>query len=142
MLNIYLSGPLFSRAEIAWGARVKAFLEDRLEEVRVFWPHEIAPCSAGLQEIFQANLKALNEADLMVAMLDGSQVDDGTAWEVGYAYARSLPAWGLRTDFRSAGDTAQSLVNCMIECSCQTVFRDVEAALAALAERARLDSQG
>jgi nucleoside 2-deoxyribosyltransferase len=37
----------------------------------------------------------------MVAILDGSQVDDGTAWEIGYAYARGLPVWGLRTDFRT-----------------------------------------
>ena len=32
--KIYLSGPLFSRGEIAWGERVKRFLEDRLDGVR------------------------------------------------------------------------------------------------------------
>ena len=126
MLNIYLSGPLFSRAEIAWGARVKAFLEDRLEKVRVFWPHEIVPCSAGMQEIFQANLKALNEADLMVAMLDGSQVDDGTAWEVGFFFSQEKKVLGLRTDLRRAGEMEGARVNLMIECSCHSISESLE----------------
>ena len=126
MLDIYLSGPLFSRADIAWGARVKAFLEDRLEKVRVFWPHEIAPCSAGMQEIFQANLKALNEADLLVAMLDGSQVDDGTAWEVGFFFCQGKKVLGLRTDLRRAGEMEGARVNLMIECSCHSISECLE----------------
>jgi len=35
MLKIYLSGPLFSRADIAWGGRVRQFLEEHLQGVRV-----------------------------------------------------------------------------------------------------------
>jgi len=27
----------------------------------------------------------------MIALLDGSQVDDGTAWEIGYFYAKRSP---------------------------------------------------
>jgi nucleoside 2-deoxyribosyltransferase len=117
MHKIYLSGPLFSRAEIAWGGRVKSFLEERLD-VRVIWPHEIVPCSAGPEEIFQANLRALNEAEIMVALLDGPQVDDGTAWEAGYFFMQGKKILGLRTDFRRAGETDSSRVNLMIECSC------------------------
>ena len=126
MVRIYLSGPLFSRADIAWGARVKTFLEDRLEAVSVIWPHEIAPCSAGLQQIFQANLAALNEADLMVALLDGSQVDDGTAWEVGFFFSQEKKILGLRTDLRRAGEMEGSRVNLMIECSCHSISQSLE----------------
>lgn len=35
------------------------------------------------------------------AVLDGVDVDSGTAWEIGYAYARGKPIIGLRTDFMS-----------------------------------------
>ena len=52
----------------------------------IIWPHEIVPARHVPEQIFQANLQALNECDLMVAMLDGSQVDDGTAWEIGYFF--------------------------------------------------------
>ncbi|MFZ0930068.1 MAG: nucleoside 2-deoxyribosyltransferase [Syntrophobacteraceae bacterium] len=30
-------------------------------------------------------------ADIVIAPLDGSQVDDGTVWEIGYFYARKSP---------------------------------------------------
>ena len=114
--RIYLSGPLFSQGEIDWGKKAKGFLQERLD-VEVIWPHEIASGSTATAEIFQANLLALSECDQMVAILDGPQVDDGTAWEIGYAHARGLPVYGLRTDFRQAGDTRFSRVNSMIEAS-------------------------
>ena len=147
-MRVYLAGPLFTLAERRFMAHLRD-LAGALPGVAPLWPGDlfvdddlVGLGQAAKAHIFAGCVKALVACDLVLAVLDGPSVDDGTAWEVGYAYARGLPAWGLRTDFRSAGDTAQSLVNCMIECSCQTVFRDVEAALAALAERARLDSQG
>jgi len=124
--KIYLSGPLFSRGEIAWGERVKRFLEDRLDGVQVIWPHEIVPCHTLPVQIFRANLQALSEADVMVAMLDGPQVDDGTAWEIGYFFMQGKKILGLRTDFRRAGETDNSRVNLMIECSCLAVAGGLE----------------
>ena len=124
--KIYLSGPLFSRGEVAWGERVKRFLEDRLDGVIIIWPHEIVPCQALPPQIFQANLQALKEADIMVAMLDGPQVDDGTAWEIGYFFMQGKKILGLRTDFRRAGETDNSRVNLMIECSCQGITSSLE----------------
>jgi len=124
--KIYLSGPLFSRGEIAWGERVKRFLVDRLDGVQVIWPHEIVPCHTLPVQVFQANLMALGEADVMVAMLDGPQVDDGTAWEIGYFFMQGKKILGLRTDFRRAGETDNSRVNLMIECSCLAVAGGLE----------------
>jgi nucleoside 2-deoxyribosyltransferase len=124
--KIYLSGPLFSRSEIAWGERVKRFLEDRLDGVLIIWPHEIVPCQALPQQIFEANIQALKEADIMVAMLDGPQVDDGTAWEIGYFFMQGKKIQGIRTDFRRAGETDNSRVNLMIECSCQGIASSLD----------------
>jgi len=116
--RIYLSGPLFSQAEIAWGGRVKALLEDIIN-VEILWPHEIA--SGSVEQVFRANLQAMNECDLMVAILDGPQVDDGTAWEVGYFFSQGKRIIGIRTDFRRAGEAEKSKVNLMVECSCLAV---------------------
>ena len=141
-MRVYLAGPLFTLAE----RRFMAWLRDLAGEisgVEAVWPGDLFPAGelAGLGEaakhhIFKGCVAALESCDLIVAVLDGPAVDDGTAWEVGYAYARGLPAWGLRTDFRNAGDTDRSLVNCMIECACQAIHRDLDALLAALARRA------
>lgn len=117
--RIYLSGPLFSQAEITWGGRIKTILEKGLENVKIVWPHEIA--SGPVDQVFLANLQAMNECDLMVAILDGPQVDDGTAWEVGYFFSQGKGIVGLRTDFRRAGEAEKSRVNLMVECACLAV---------------------
>ncbi|NPV63771.1 MAG: nucleoside 2-deoxyribosyltransferase [Methanotrichaceae archaeon] len=123
--RIYLSGPIFSQAEIEWAAKARAFLEERFgERVEVIWPHEIACGTSG--EIFASNLSALQDCGLMIAVLEGAQVDDGTAWEIGYFYARGGPILGIRTDFRKAGERSDSRVNAMIEQSCSSIARDLE----------------
>lgn len=143
-MRVYLAGPLFTMAERRFMAHLRD-LVGALPGVAPLWPGDLFVADdltgmgqAAKRHIFQGCVAALDGCDLVAAVLDGPAVDDGTAWEAGYAYARGLPVWGLRTDFRSAGDTAHSLVNCMIECSCAEIFRDVEGLLAALADRVRL----
>jgi nucleoside 2-deoxyribosyltransferase len=68
-------------------------------------------------------------ADIAIALLDGSQVDDGTAWEIGYFYAGKSPEKkiiGIRTDFRRGGESEGAVVNSMIECSCDLIVRTRE----------------
>ena len=50
----------------------------------------------------------------MIALLDGPQVDDGTAWEIGYFYSKKSPEQkiiAIRTDFRRAGESEGAVVN-------------------------------
>jgi nucleoside 2-deoxyribosyltransferase len=61
---------------------------------------------------------------MVIALLDASQVDDGTAWEIGYFYAiksREQKIIGSRTDFRRAGESEGAVVNPMIEGACDWV---------------------
>jgi nucleoside 2-deoxyribosyltransferase len=120
--KVYLSGPLFSRAEIEWGSQIKAAILEL--GVEVIWPHEIA--SGSPEEIFRANLAGLDRCNIIVAILDGAQVDDGTAWEMGYHYSRGKKIIGIRTDFRKAGETNSSKVNAMIERSCQEIVGSLD----------------
>jgi len=51
-------------------------------------------------------------------------VDDGTAWEIGYFYAKRSPEKkivGIGTDFRRAGASEGAIVNAMIEGSCDRI---------------------
>ena len=66
------------------------------------------------------------------AMLDGAQVDDGTAWEIGYAYAKGIPVIGLRTDFRLCADSDGGLVNAMIQGSVLCMCRSADEVLGVL----------
>jgi len=72
--------------------------------------------------IFRNDRSLLDRADLVVAILDGSDVDSGTAWEIGYAYARGKPIIGIRTDVRDFMDGAP--VNVMLEWSIRERGRD------------------
>jgi nucleoside 2-deoxyribosyltransferase len=142
-MRVYLAGPLFTVAE----RRFLAWLRDSLNAlagVRALWPGDLFSDvdlerlgEAAKAHIFQGCVEGLTGSDLVVAWLDGPQVDDGTAWELGHAFARGIPALGLRTDFRRAGDTPHSLVNCMIECSCRRMFADTDKLLEAVEDLAR-----
>ena len=69
----------------------------------------------------------------MIALLDGSQVDDGTAWEIGYFSARKSPEQkiiGVRTDFRRAGESSGAVVNAMIEVACDFIVKSTKGLLA------------
>ena len=118
--SIYLSGPLFSAGDIAWGRELSSFLRERLANagVQVFWPYELSINQRDPEEIFQENLRALDRCELMVAMLDGPQVDDGTAWEIGRFFHQGKKVLGIRTDTRKGGESESLHVNLMIECSC------------------------
>lgn len=124
---IYLAGPLFSRAELEYNLKLKDMLLNN--SFSVFLPQEEAEDSAMGREsqnqeyIFMKCAEGVNASDLVVAVLDGVDVDSGTAWEIGYAYAKGKPVIGLRTDFRELAD---GIVNLMVEMSIVSLARDEE----------------
>ena len=131
MRTIYQAGPLFSEAEQAFHRA----LSTRLREAghTVIWPGDLlteaqlegaGPYAPKL--IFTTCHEAIDRCNCVVALLDGTQVDDGTAWEIGYAYAKGLPVYGLRTDFRMAGDTKYNYANSMIQGCLAGCARSVE----------------
>jgi len=116
--KIYLAGPLFSEAEKNFNEK----LTERIESAGydVFLPQRDSADTKNMRkeqdaaELFRKNSEAVDRADLIIAILDGgSDVDSGTAWEIGYAYAKNIPVMGLRTDFRTLG--IEGTVNLMIE---------------------------
>jgi len=61
------------------------------------------------------NAEMIRECSGVLAVLDGSDVDSGTAAEIGYAAARGRPVVGLRSDIRTAGDNEAAIVNLQVE---------------------------
>ena len=61
------------------------------------------------------NARGIEDADCVVAVLDGSDVDSGTSAEIGYACAKAKTILGYRSDFRQSGDNEGSLVNLQVE---------------------------
>jgi nucleoside 2-deoxyribosyltransferase len=57
----------------------------------------------------------IDACDMVFAVLDGTDVDSGTAAEIGYAFARGRPILGYRGDFRLSADNDGSTVNLQVE---------------------------
>jgi nucleoside 2-deoxyribosyltransferase len=66
-------------------------------------------------QIGEKNKDLIIEADILVANLDGTDVDSGTAAEIGFAFAKGKTIIGYRGDFRYSGDNLGSKVNLQVE---------------------------
>ena len=105
--RIYLAGPLFSvherkfLDELAITLAQKLGLDPRKD---IFLPHrdagDVGIHGEGRKEVFSYDLKSLDDATIVVALLDGPDVDSGTAVELGYAFARGKKVFGILTDRR------------------------------------------
>jgi nucleoside 2-deoxyribosyltransferase len=71
-----------------------------------------------LEEAFaigNTNIEHINNCDAVFAILDGTDVDGGVAWEMGFGCALGKKVIGVRTDFRLASEVPCCLVNPQIE---------------------------
>jgi nucleoside 2-deoxyribosyltransferase len=57
----------------------------------------------------------IRPADGLLAVVDGNDVDSGTAAEIGAAAALGKPIVALRTDFRSMGDNEGTVINLQVD---------------------------
>ncbi len=115
MRTVYLAAPLFSEAERDFNRKLRD--EIKRTGFNVFLPQEDSNNVKGEKDrqkiIFNKNMDAIESSDIIVAVIDGTDVDSGTSWEIGYAFAKGKPIIGLRTDFRTLG--IEGTVNLMIE---------------------------
>ena len=65
--------------------------------------------------IAENNKKGIIEADGILAILDGTDVDSGTASEIGFGAALNKKICGYRSDFRRSGDNDGAVVNLQVE---------------------------
>lgn len=116
---IYLAGPLFSIAEQNFNNILVDLLSDRLSNISFVLPQNYAKSIKGkkefLKKMFDYCVNSIDQADAVLCVLDGPDVDSGTAMEIGYSFARKKPIVGIRTDIRSSEDRG---VNLMLANAC------------------------
>ena len=101
MIRIYIAGPLFNAHERNYLELIASELEG--SGYKCFLPHRDQSgiddtelegtnmSQATKDKIFNADLTALKEADLTVALITGYDIDSGTAAEIGFTYANDRP---------------------------------------------------
>lgn len=99
-MKIYIAGKLGTQDE-----------RNRLEEIDkmckllgfdTFLPHRDVGIAASFKDrksVFDKDIfDGLEKCDFVIASLDGLHVGAGTAWELGYAYAKGIKAVGIKSD--------------------------------------------
>lgn len=121
--RIYLASPLFSEGE----RRYNTYLAEVLRKnfFSVYLPQEFDDTAEARGKnrermIYDKNLSELKNADIVVGVIDGSDVDSGTSWEMGYAFASGKRVIALRTDFRKFSGNER--VNLMLETGAEVVL--------------------
>jgi nucleoside 2-deoxyribosyltransferase len=147
MPKIYLASPLgFSPEQQSYLERIKARLHQLGYEVFDPWAqpfskaireasqiknhHERIAAFAGLaKDIGAANETGIRECDILLGVLDGPDLDSGTAAEIGFAVGIGKRIYGLRTDWRDSGEFGLPVnlqVLHFIETSGGKLFRRIE----------------
>src|SRR5438105_4194653 len=133
--KMYYAAPLFSDMERQFNKEVAGRLERFFD---VFLPQEDGGLMAEMisegthpadaaEKVFRTDIDALNKCDVLLILLDGRTVDEGAAFEFGYAFALGKTCVGLQTDVRRLLTTGN---NPMIDCGLNRVFQDVEELMA------------
>lgn len=99
-MKVYIAGKIRTDSE-----------REMLEEIdslcrslgfETFLPHRDVGLAKGINDverIFEGDIKeGFRDVNLVIALLDGLHVGAGTAWELGYAYAKGISAIGIKTD--------------------------------------------
>jgi len=122
MPKVYLASPLgFSHEYNPYLARIKARLHRLGYEVFDPWEQpfskeireasrieahdeRLAAFTRLAEEIGATNENGIRGCDILLAVLDGAEVDSGCAAEIGFAVGIAKPVFGLRTDWRDTGE--------------------------------------
>jgi nucleoside 2-deoxyribosyltransferase len=137
--KLYFAAPLFSEAELQFNERVAEVLARFFD---VYLPQRdggllaemvklgMAPKMAATR-VFTKDIRAIEDADVLLALLDGRTVDEGVAFELGVAFATGKRCIGLQTDVRRELPTGN---NPMIDEAVEKTFSAIDDLVAWAAE--------
>lgn len=133
IMRIYMAGPLgFSQAGVRFHRELLKLVKRlghepldpwtltapaKLEAIRAMpWGKRRRDAWTRLDmEIGATNHAAIDRAEAVLAVLDGADVDSGTAAEIGYAFALGKPIVGYRGDWRICSDNEGTIINLQVE---------------------------
>lgn len=104
-MKIYLAAPLFNQEEMKLNVRLADVIQRAAAptDLEIYLPQEAGETANGAdpKEMFSKDVYELTTSDLVVAVLNGRVPDEGTCWEIGYAYAKHIPIIVYKNDARS-----------------------------------------
>ena len=125
-MRLYLAAPLFTLFQRAWNRDFIKRICQTFTYTTCVLPQDFRHDGCfndpkHYNAIFKQCMDAVKNSDVVIAVLEGSDVDSGTAVEIGAAYAWGIPIIGVRTDFRPGADKG---VNIMCARACKYMVRE------------------
>lgn len=131
MKRLYLAAPLFNDIERTFNLRLANILAGFFE---VYLPQRDGYLMVDLirdgfsvedasKYVFTKDVESIRGSHMILAVLDGRTVDEGVAFEIGFALANGLHCFGLQTDIRRQLPTGN---NPMINEALIKIFDTVE----------------
>jgi nucleoside 2-deoxyribosyltransferase len=128
-MRVFIAAPLFSQAEREFNLKIDQVLRSAgfetvlpQRDIGDLWEHFKKHGEEAYRDVYLRDLEAIKNSDVVVAVLDGNDVDSGVAFELGYARALGKPIIGIKTDVRKFAEGEE--VNNMIAQSLAGIVRD------------------
>lgn len=99
-MKVYIAGKIGTESEIEFLEKIDSLCKSL--GLKTFLPHRDVGIAKGIEDvekIFRGDItEGFKDVKLIVAVLDGLHIGAGTSWELGYAFAKGIPAIGIKTD--------------------------------------------
>lgn len=107
MKKIYLTTRLYNIDDKLRTCKLEKYLkEEILDDIEIYMPYrdsdEESICAKNWkQDIFDMDIKAINNCDILIGYLDGPEFDEGVGFEIGYALTKQKSIYIINSDFVS-----------------------------------------
>ncbi|WP_080875801.1 nucleoside 2-deoxyribosyltransferase [Oceanobacillus timonensis] len=123
----YLANGLFSMGDRYVNEQLAKAVREAVPEIDLYVPQENAAINdksayANSEIIAEADLSKLEESDILIAVLDGVEVDSGVAAEIGAFSMLHRPIVGVFTDTRQQGRDNQTKIAALVEDGLENQF--------------------
>lgn len=126
-MKAYLANGLFSIGDRYVNEVLAAKIREAVPTIDLYVPQENAAINdknsyANSLSIAEADLESLQASDVLIAVIDGIEIDSGVAAEIGAFSALNRPIIALFSDVRQMGRTNTKKIDALIEDGTENQF--------------------
>lgn len=127
MMKAYLANGLFSLGDRLVNERLATAIRQAIPDIELYVPQENDAINdkasyADSLAIAEADLTMLQTSDVLVAVLDGVEIDSGVAAEIGAFSMLNRPIVGVFTDVRQQGRENMTKIEALIRDGIENQF--------------------
>lgn len=126
-MKAYLANGLFSLGDRLVNEQLAAAIREAIPGIELYVPQENDAINdktayADSLAIAQADLEMLQKSDMLVAVLDGVEIDSGVAAEIGAFAMLNRPIIGVFTDVRQQGRDNMQKIEALVRDGIENQF--------------------